>query len=151
MTKVKMVKLYAGAITPSRAHVGDAGYDLYACDCEQASESGNVYIPSHLARSFGTGIALEIPDGSVGLVFGRSGLGIKHGIKPRNCVGVIDSGYRGEIKVSLYNDNDRGKNIMLGSRVAQLVIVPYMQYELEEVFTLEESERGEDGFGSSGK
>ena len=100
----------------------------------------------------GTGVAMEIPDGYVGLVFARSGLACKKGLAPANKVGVIDSDYRGEIKVALHNHNGSGDALVVenNERIAQISIVPYLKAEFEEVETLEETDRGEKGFGSTG-
>lgn len=139
------------AIIPTRAHEDDAGYDLYATDSPDKSNENKVTIPPHQYARFKTGIAMEIPTGYVGLVFARSGLGIKKGLVPRNCVGVIDSNYRGEIEVSLYNSSRVNQTIDIGDRIAQIVIVPYLKYDINVVEELSETDRGEDGFGSSGK
>lgn len=99
----------------------------------------------------GTGIALEIPEGYFGAVFARSGLASKMGLRPANCVGVIDSDYRGEIKVAVHNDTDFEQFFNSGERIAQLVILPYLPVEFEEVDELSDTCRGSGGFGSTGK
>lgn len=98
-----------------------------------------------------TGISVEIPDGYFGAVFARSGLACKAGLRPANCVGVIDSDYRGEIKVALHNDSEFVRVVRRDERVAQLVILPYEQVEFEEVYALNETTRGGGGFGSTGE
>ncbi|MPN20768.1 Deoxyuridine 5'-triphosphate nucleotidohydrolase [bioreactor metagenome] len=98
-----------------------------------------------------TGLAVALPEGSVGLVFGRSGLGIRHGIVPANAVGVIDADYRGEILVGLTNHSAEPYIIVPGDRIAQLVVVPVLTPPIEEVENLSETVRGEGGFGSTGK
>ena len=148
--KVNIKKTIPNVILPSRAHNDDAGYDLYACPYEHKGFGYEERIPPQMSKTFHTGIAMEIPKGYVGLVFARSGLGIKKGLKPRNCVGVIDSNYRGEIMVCLYNDSKEWQSVEYGDRIAQIVIVPSLQYEFNVVEELDETDRGENGFGSSG-
>ena len=149
---INIKKLSEDAIIPTRAHDDDAGYDLYASASHDMNPHGTVVIPPLGARTFKTGIAMEIPKGFVGLVFARSGMGIKRGLTPRNCVGVIDSNYRGEILVSLYNDNQtESAEVTIGERIAQIVVIPYYRYELNVIEQLNETDRGENGFGSSGR
>ncbi|HTU14538.1 MAG TPA: dUTP diphosphatase [Solirubrobacterales bacterium] len=133
-----------GAILPSRANEGDAGLDLYA--------SESAHIGPGERWQVATGVAVEIPDGHAGLVLPRSGLARRHGISLVNAPGLIDSGYRGELKVLLLN-NDPAEvfRIAPGDRIAQLVVTPVMIAEPRAVETLSESERGEGGFGSSGR
>ena len=148
---INVKKIYEEAILPTRAHEDDAGYDLYASSSNDMNTEHSVVIPALKSRKIKTGVAMQIPKGYVGLVFARSGLGINKGITPRNCVGVIDSNYRGEIIVSLHNDNtDKAITIDIGDRIAQIVVVPYYQYELNLVEELSDTDRGENGFGSSG-
>lgn len=135
------IKSTTGSI-PRYAHQGDAGFDL--------SAASTVVVPAHGHVTVGTGIAMEIPQGFVGLVFPRSGLGCKHGIALRNCVGVIDSGYRGEIRVTLTNDNDKSFGVYAGDRICQMIIVPYAQCSFVVVDELEDTERGHKGYGSTG-
>jgi len=133
-----------GAILPSRAHEGDAGLDLYASE------------PAHIGPGerwqVATGIAVEIPEGHAGLVLPRSGIARRNGISLVNAPGLIDSGYRGELKVLLLN-NDPAEvfRIKPGDRIAQLVVTPVVDTEPVQVDALSESERGEGGFGSSGR
>lgn len=98
----------------------------------------------------GTGIAVEIPNGYFGAVFARSGLATKEGLRPANAVGVCDSDYRGEYIVALHNDSDTPRTVTPGERIAQLVIMPYLQVDFEEVNELSDTVRGEGGFGSTG-
>ncbi len=98
-----------------------------------------------------SGLAVEIPEGYFGGIYARSGLATKQGLRPANCIGVVDCDYRGEIIVALYNDSDKIQTIENGQRIAQLVIQPYLNVEFEEVDKLESTERGSGGFGSSGK
>jgi dUTP pyrophosphatase len=142
--ELHVAKLKGGATLPSRAHEGDAGLDLYACEA--------AHIGPGERWSVGTGIAVEIPDGHAGLVLPRSGLARKHGISLVNGPGLIDAGYRGEISVLLLN-TDPADTFMVepGDRIAQLVLVPIALAEPVEVDALAESARGDGGFGSSGR
>ena len=146
MNRLKMKKVRDSAVIPQRATPGSAGLDLCAC-IEEPIE----LLPRKLA-SIPTGIAIELPDeGSAALVFARSGLGVKHGISLSNGVGVIDSDYRGEIKVGLCNLSDTPYTIMPGERIAQLVIIPVLTPVPEEADTLSDTSRGSGGFGSTGR
>lgn len=142
---VKVKKTFRGATIPTRGSQYAAGYDLYA-------HTGAMYrcIPAGKTEKIGTGICMEIPEGYFGAVFARSGLATKRGLRPANCVGVIDSDYRGEIIVALHNDTDAMETIYEGDRIAQLVIMPYLPVDFEEVDELEDTERGDGGFGSTG-
>ena len=129
---------------PSRAHEGDAGLDLYAAEPATLGPGERATVA--------TGIAVEIPDGLAGLVLPRSGLAAKHGIALVNAPGLIDSGYRGEVKVLLLNtDRTDPFEISPGDRIAQLVVSPVTETEPVEVAELEMSTRGAGGFGSSGR
>ncbi len=142
--KVKVKKLVNSAIIPTFGSVESAGGDLYnAGDDVAISPSETVLI--------GTGLAVEIPEGYVGLVYARSGLASKCGLAPANKVGVIDSDYRGEIKVALFNHSKETRTVLKGERIAQMVIAPYLKVEYEEVEELSSTKRGEGGFGSTGK
>jgi dUTP pyrophosphatase len=130
------------ALLPTRAYPGDAGLDLYAVD--EATLS-----PGERA-SIGTGIAVEIPDGEAGLVLARSGLAARHGIALVNAPGLIDAGYRGEIRILLLNpDREATFTVARGDRIAQLVLVRIETPEVVEVDELASSKRGAGGFGSS--
>lgn len=98
-----------------------------------------------------TGLAMEIPEGYFGGIFARSGLASKEALRPANCVGVVDTDYRGEVKVALHNDGDVVRTITPGQKVAQLVVVPFLSVEFDEVEELSETVRGVGGFGSTGK
>jgi dUTP pyrophosphatase len=142
--ELRVARLTDDARLPARAHPGDAGLDLHA------AESARIE-PGQRA-SVGTGIALEIPEGHAGLVLPRSGLAARHGISLVNAPGLIDSGYRGEIRVLLLNtDSDESFDIEPGDRIAQLVLAPVADAEPVEVAELAESARGGGGFGSSGR
>jgi dUTP pyrophosphatase len=136
-------RLHPEAILPVRAYEGDAGLDLHAAE---AAELG----PGERA-SVGTGIAVEIPEGHAGLVLPRSGLAARHGIALVNAPGLIDAGYRGEVRVLLLNtDREVPFRIAPGDRIAQLLLVAHAAPPVVEVEELEDSERGDGGFGSSG-
>jgi dUTP pyrophosphatase len=142
--ELRVAKLKPGAVLPSRTHEGDAGLDLYACEA--------AHIGPGERWSVGTGIAVEIPDGHAGLVLPRSGLAQRHGISLVNSPGLIDSGYRGEIRVLLLNtDPAEVFRVETGDRIAQLVITPIAKAEPVEVEALADSARGDGGFGSSGR
>jgi dUTP pyrophosphatase len=137
-------RLAAAARPPTQAHEGDAGYDLHAAE-------GATIGPGERA-SVGTGIAVAIPEGQAGLVIPRSGLAARHGISVVNAPGLIDSGYRGEVRVLLLNtDTTEPFAIEPGDRIAQLVLVRVEAEELEEVVELDETARGIGGFGSTGR
>jgi len=135
--------VHPDAIPPARARAGDAGYDLRATE--------RVSIPQDGRRLVGTGIAVALPDGVAGLVTPRSGLAIEHGLTLLNAPGLIDPGYRGEIKVIVHNTSERRYTVEIGDRIAQLLLVPCWTPELEVVDDLSATERGEAGFGSSGR
>jgi dUTP pyrophosphatase len=140
----RFTRLAEAARAPRRAHPGDAGCDLFAAEAARLA-------PGERA-SVGTGIAVAIPDGSAGLVLPRSGLAARHGIALVNAPGLIDAGYRGELRVLLLNtDRTEAFEIELGDRIAQLVIVEIGDADPVEVDSLEESIRGDGGFGSTGK
>ena len=141
---LRFARLSEDAREPTRAHHGDAGYDLYAVD-------GATIAPGERA-SVGTGIAVAIPDGWAGLVLPRSGLAARHGITLPNAPGLIDSGYRGEVRVLLLNTDAREPfKVAPGDRIAQLLLVRHEEPELLEVESLDETVRGAGGFGSSGR
>ena len=141
--KLLFTRLSPDAVPPERAHGDDAGYDLRAAE---ASSLG----PGERA-SVGTGLAVAIPDGCAGLVLPRSGLALRHGIALVNAPGLIDSGYRGEVRVLLLNtDRSEGFEVSVGDRIAQLVVVHHQAGDLLEVESLDETVRGSAGFGSTG-
>lgn len=142
---INITKLNANATIPTRGSSQAAGYDLYACINE------SITIPAHSTVKIGTGLAIEIPDNYFGAIFARSGLATKKGLRPSNCVGVCDSDYRGEYIVALHNDTDVGVIIDPNERIAQLVVMPYLPVEFNEVESLTNTERGSGGFGSTDK
>lgn len=135
------VKLMSGATMPTRSHADDAGLDLYA-------RNGETIHPGEGA-SFDTGVCIELPYGTFGKIESRSGLNVKHGVV--SCGGVIDHGYTGSIVVKLYNLSNVPYHINAGDRIAQLIVLPFVPVDLEEVEELTESDRGAAGFGSTGK
>lgn len=142
--KLKLKLLTETAKVPTKAHDTDACFDLYSDrTIEEINPGETVMVP--------TGIATEIPRGHYAAVYARSGLGIKHNLRPANCVGVIDSDYRGEWMVGLHNDGKIVKSIKQGERIAQFIIQEVLPIEIEQVEELSDTERGEGGFGSSGK
>lgn len=143
--EIKFKKLSDLAIEPTRGSTAAAGYDLYA------AVEKRVIIPAHETEKVSTEIAFELPEGTFGAIFARSGLATKQGLRPANCVGVIDSDYRGPVIVALHNDTDTAKLIEPNDRIAQLVVMPYVSFDLKEVDDLSETERGNGGFGSTGK
>lgn len=143
--KVNIKKLNSNAILPSRGSEQAAGYDLYAC-----LEGDSVTIQPHTAVKIGTGLSIEVPEGYFGGIFARSGLATNRGLRPANCVGVADSDYRGEYIITLYNDSDQQQMITQNERIAQLIVLPYLMVQFEEVEQLSETKRGSGGFGSSG-
>ena len=146
MERVLIKKLVNSAKIPTRGSNNSAGYDLYAVTNEDF-----ISITPHTSVKIGTGISMAIPDGYFGAIFARSGLATREGLRPANCVGVIDSDYRGEIMVSVYNDHSTTRFITPGERIAQIVFLPYKSVEFDEVLRLPTTVRGEGGFGSTGK
>lgn len=145
MNTVRVKKLHPKAVLPTYGSAEAAGADLYACLEEAVTiQPGEVFwVP--------TGIALEVPRGCAGLVYARSSMGAKRGLAPANKVGVIDSDYRGEIRVVLLNHSNQPQTLQPGERVAQFVITPVLQPMYEEVEELTDTCRGTGGFGSTGK
>lgn len=143
---VKIKKLDAAAQLPSYGSPTAAGADLRAL-----TNGETVTVGAGQTVFFHTGLAMEIPDGFVGLVYARSGISCKRGLAPANKVGVIDSDYRGEIMVALHNHSDVPQTVEDGERIAQLVIAPYLTADFVEADTLDNSVRGDGGFGSTGK
>lgn len=143
---IKIKKLNKNAVIPKRGSQSAAGYDLYAC-----FESEEISVPAHSCVKIGTGLSIAVPNGYFGAIFARSGLATKQGLRPANCVGVADSDYRGEYIVALYNDSNEERKIKNGERIAQLVVIPFLELNFCESEELEETERGTGGFGSTGK
>lgn len=139
--EIKVKKVHPEAKLPTYAHHGDAGFDLYAIE--------SVSIPVGARVLVSTGIAIEIPDGYVGLIWDKSGLSMVHGLK--NLGGVVDAGYRGEIKAGMINLSNEDYTITAGHKVAQMLIQKVEHAEIKEVTELSDSTRGHGGFGSTGK
>ena len=140
--KVRFKKLNKDAKAPTKAHATDAGYDLYCISAESDIKNGNII--------YKTGIAVEIPRGCVGLLFSRSSI-CKYDLIQCNAVGVIDSGYRGDLTFVFRRMQPFANCYKVGDKIGQLIIIPYPEIELEEVEELSDSDRGDNGFGSSGK
>ena len=140
---VKFLNGYAKL--PTRGSAAAAGYDLYAAIPE------GIIIPPHSTEKVGTGLSIKLPLGTFGAIFARSGLATKKGLRPANCVGVCDSDYRGEYIVAIHNDSDSPYSIEPGERIAQLILMPYIPMAFNVVNELDTTERGEGGFGSTGK
>lgn len=145
MEKIRIKRLREGAVIPTYGTEFSAGADLYAC-LEEA-----VTIAPGETLKIPTGLAMELPVGTAGLVFARSSLGTKRGLAPANKVGVIDSDYRGEVLVVLHNHGRETQQIAPGERVAQLLIVPVFTPGFVEAAELNDTVRGTGGFGSTGK
>lgn len=143
--ELKIKRLRESAILPKRGSEKAAGYDLYA-DSEEA-----VTIAPHTTAMIGTGLAMEIPEGYFGAIFARSGLAAKQGLRPGNCVGVVDADYRGEWKIALHNDTDKPQTIAPHERIAQMVVLPFLPVTFAEVSELSDTARGAGGFGSTGR
>lgn len=144
--QIQIKKLKSNAVIPTCGSQYSAGYDLYA-----ALDTESVVIPAHETVKIGTGLAIALPEGYFGAIFARSGLAAKQGLRPANCVGVADCDYRGEYIVALHNDTDLPKAVQNGDRIAQLVVLPCLALDFEEVDELSDTERGAGGFGSTGK
>lgn len=142
--KVLLKKLNERAKTPTYGSPYSAGADLYC------AEEKEIFIRAGESYLLHTGIAVEIPEGYVGLVYARSGLASKKGLAPANKVGVIDADYRGEIMVCLHNHSSQIQSVEPGERIAQMVIAPFLTAEYEETEVLSQTVRGEGGFGSTG-
>lgn len=143
--KIKIKKLSQNAKIPTYGSEYSAGADIYAL-----TENPIEIVPNETVLIH-SGVAFEIPDGYVGLVFARSGLATKSGLAPANKVGVIDSDYRGELMVPLFNQSNETQTISNGDRIAQIIFMPYLKADFFEDTTLSQTQRGEDGFGSTGK
>ena len=146
-------KLYESAITPTQGSEYSAGFDLYACGYENQmcnADDWSVYVNPGDTIKINTGIAVAIPEKYFGGIYARSGLACKQGLAPANKVGIIDSDYRGELIVCLYNQAVSPRKISKGDRIAQLIIQPFVDINWNEVDNLDETKRGEGGFGSTG-
>lgn len=143
--EINIMRLTDSAKLPDRGSAFAAGYDLFADVTE------DVTIEPHETQMIGTGLAMEIPEGYFGGIFARSGLSAKEGLRPANCVGVVDADYRGEIKVALHNDGEVQRVVTPAEKIAQLVVVPFLPVSFNEIKELSDTVRGAGGFGSTGK
>lgn len=143
--RINIKKLTETAILPERGSAYAAGYDLFADIQEELT------IQPHETKMISTGLSMEIPAGYFGGIFARSGLSAKEGLRPANCVGVVDADYRGPVCVALHNDGEVERKVQPRQKIAQMVIVPFLAVEFDEVEELSETVRGEGGFGSTGK
>lgn len=141
--KIPLRRLDHGLPQPQHAHIGDGGVDLYARESMALAPGEHALMP--------TGVAVAIPDGYAGLVTPRSGLAVRSGVTVLNGPGLVDAGYRGELRVALINLGADDVRLERGERIAQLVVVPVMEQEFVEVEELPASTRGEGGFGSTGR
>lgn len=144
MQTVNIKKLSDTAKIPTRGSEEAAGYDLYS------NNESPIWIHPHTTESIGTGIAIELPKGTFGAIVARSGLARDHGLRPANCIGICDSDYRGEYIVAIHNDSDIPRVINPGTRIAQVIVVPYIEVQFQEQESLSETERGAGGFGHTG-
>lgn len=142
---INMIKLKDNAIIPTQGSEYSAGNDLYACIDEP------ITIPPHTTAKIGTGLSVELPEGTFGAIVARSGLATKQGLAPANKVGIVDSDYRGEYIVALHNHSDETRIVQPNDRIAQLIIMPYISANFIECNKLSDTERGNGGFGSTGK
>ena len=143
--RINVKKLNNLAKLPTRGSEYAAGFDLYA-----ATDS-IVDIAPHSTVKIGTGLSFELPKGTFAAIFARSGIATKRGLRPANCTGVCDSDYRGEYIVALHNDTDKIQSIEPGERIAQMILLPFVSMDFNEVNELSDTARGEGGFGDSGK
>ena len=142
---IKIKKLNNLAKMPSRGSSDAAGYDLYA------ATNYNIEIQPHTTVKIGTGLSFELPQGTFAAIFSRSGIATKRGLRPANCVGVIDSDYRGPVIVALHNDTDEIQSVEPGERIAQMILLPFISMDFNEVNELSDTTRGDGGFGSTGE
>lgn len=145
MERIKIKKLNENAVIPVKGSEYAAGMDLYACI------DNEIMIEPHTTAKIGTGLAIEIPTGYFGGIVARSGLATKNGLAPANKLGICDSDYRGEYIVALHNHSDECQIVKPYERIAQLVIMPYLMIDFEEVEELSDTIRGDGGFGSTGR
>ena len=145
MTDINVKKLNDFAKLPTRGSSGAAGFDLYA-----ATDS-IIDIAPHSTMKIDTGLSFELPEGTFAGIFARSGIATKRGLRPANCTGIIDSDYRGPVIVALHNDTDEIQSIEPGERIAQMILLPFVSMDFNEVNELSDTARGEGGFGDSGR
>ena len=161
MIQIKMKRLAETAMLPRKAHTSDACFDLYAHIPDaiyhewnggtEVKTANGIKIRPGETIMVGTGVAAELPVGYYAVIYARSGLASKQGLRPANCTGVIDSSYRGEWIVALHNDSAETRIVHNGDRIAQFAVLPVLDSAIEEVDCLSETDRGTGGFGSTGK
>ena len=137
--------LNENAHLPTRGSSDAAGYDLYA------ATTVPIEIQPHETKKIGTGLSFELPSGTFAAIVARSGIATKRGLRPANCIGICDADYRGEYIVALHNDTDQVQTIEPKERIAQVILLPFIEMEFTEFENLSETERGSGGFGASGK
>ena len=142
--KIRFRRVSSLARIPTRGSEKAAGYDLYAAIAEP------VRIAPHETVRIDTGLQFEIPDGYFAAICARSGIAVKEGLRPANCIGICDSDYRGNYIVALHNDSENERTVVPGERIAQMVVIPYLSVSFEESSGLSDTGRGEGGFGSTG-
>ena len=147
--RVHIMKCYPDAKVPTAATPGSAGYDLYAYFPKELKSDGVIIDPGKV-QLIGTGLKIKAPYGYFGALFPRSGLSLKQGLRLANCVGICDEDYTGEYKIALYNDSNIPRVVKKGDRIAQLVFLPWHPVQFKDKPELEETERGDGGFGSTG-
>ena len=143
--EINVKKLKDNAVLPTRGSEYAAGYDLYAAIDE------TIVIGPHETQKIGTGLSFELPENTFGMIVARSGLATKEGLRPANCSGICDSDYRGEYIIALHNDSDEIRYVEPNERIAQLILMSYVPMTFSLVDELTITERGEGGFGSTGK
>lgn len=143
---IRIKKIHSDAVVPTQGSANAAGFDLYA----YLDQTDHVVIQPHTTVMVGTGVAVAIPNDYWGGIFARSGLATKQGLRPANCTGVIDPDYRGELIVALHNDFNNARVVRHGDRIGQLVIVPLPDVSYDVVEDLDDTVRGDGGFGHSG-
>lgn len=144
--KVNIKRINPNATIPTKGSCGAAGYDLRAI----LDNDNDVLVYPHTSEMVGTGLIIEVPDGYFGGIYARSGIAYSRGERPANCVGVVDSDYRGEVKVAVHNDLNYPFVIHNGDKIAQLIIQPCLDAEFNESDIITDTERGDGGFGSTG-
>ena len=142
---IKIKKLNQNARLPQHGSAAAAGYDVFACIDK------SIWLHPHETIKVPTGLAFQIPEGYFMGVFARSGLATKQGLRPANCVGIVDSDYRGDVIVALHNDSEKPRMVEPYEKIAQLIVMPFLVWDMEEVNELNETARGAGGFGSTGK
>ena len=143
--KIKVKKVSPTAVIPTHGSCNAAGYDLYA------DLAADLQSAPHATVTVDTGLQFELPEGYFAGIFARSGLATREGLRPAHCVGVCDSDYRGNYLIALHNDSDQVRTVTVHEKIAQMIVMPYLPLEFEEVSELSDTVRGEGGFGSTGK